>query len=65
MEEDGRRAEMEEEGRGHEETEDAYAGQSLDMVRDEYRTRGLPRPIPKKKADIVAALQKDDLRRLE
>jgi len=56
---------MEEEGRGHEETEDAYAGPSRDMVRDEYRTRGLPRPTPKKKANIVAALQKDDLRRLE
>ncbi|KAI4910039.1 hypothetical protein J4E90_007469 [Alternaria incomplexa] len=65
VEEDGRRTELEEEGRGHEETEDAYAGQSRDMVRDEYRSRGLPRPIPKKKADIVAALQKDDLRRLE
>ncbi|KAI4649419.1 hypothetical protein J4E93_003737 [Alternaria ventricosa] len=65
IEEDGRRTEMEEEGRGHEETEDAYAGQSRDMVRDEYRSRGLPRPIPKKKVDIVAALQKDDLRRLE
>ncbi|KAI4706839.1 hypothetical protein J4E89_008535 [Alternaria sp. Ai002NY15] len=64
-EEEGRRTEMEEERRGHEETEDAYAGQSRDMVRDEYRSRGLPRPIPKKKADIVAALQKDDLRRLE
>ena len=65
MEEDGRRAEMEEEGRGHEETEDAYAGQSRDIVRDEYRTCGLPRPIPKKKANIVAALQKDDMKRLE
>ena len=65
VEEDGRRIELEEEGRGHEETEDAYAGQSRDTVRDEYRSCGLPRPIPKKKADIVAALQKDDLRRLE
>ncbi|KAI4926962.1 uncharacterized protein J4E92_006123 [Alternaria infectoria] len=65
LEEDGRCAEIEEEDRGHEETEDAYAGQSRDMVRDEYRTRGLPRPIPKKKANIVAALQKDDSRRLE
>ncbi|KAI4621737.1 hypothetical protein J4E80_004109 [Alternaria sp. BMP 0032] len=65
VEEEGRRTEMGEERRGHEETEDAYAGQSRDMVRDEYRSRGLPRPIPKKKADIVAALQKDDLRRLE
>jgi len=65
MEEDGRRAVIEEEGCGHEEPEDAYAGQSRDMVRDEYRTRGLPQSIPKKKADIVAALQKDDLRRLE
>ena len=65
MEEHGRRAEMELEGRGHEETEDAYAGQSRDMVRDEYRTRGLPGPIPKKKANIVAALQKDNLRKLE
>ncbi|KAI4946420.1 hypothetical protein J4E91_007106 [Alternaria rosae] len=64
-EEDGRRAEVEEEGRGHEETEDAYAGQTRDMVRGEYRIRGLSRPIPKKKADIVAALRKDDLRRLE
>ena len=64
-EEEDRRAELKEEDRGHEETEDAYAGQSRDMVRDEYRTRGLPRPTPKKKANIVAALQKDDLRRLE
>ena len=65
IEEEDRRTELEEEGRGHEETEDAYAGQSRDMVRDEYRSRGLPRPSPRKKADIVAALQKDDLRRLE
>ncbi|KAI4662865.1 uncharacterized protein J4E79_004176 [Alternaria viburni] len=65
-EEDGRRTENEEEDRRAElEEEDAYAGQSRDMVRDEYRSRGLPRPIPKKKVDIVAALQKDDLRRLE
>ncbi|KAI4689565.1 uncharacterized protein J4E88_002919 [Alternaria novae-zelandiae] len=64
IEEEDRRTEMEE-GRGLEETEDAYACQSRDMVRDEYRSRGLPQPIPKKKVDIVAALQKDDLRRLE